>query len=406
MKFLNIIIFIICSTLSSYAIKNYGFKSGITLSRWDVNFVQNVVDKEFLYLPGFTGGVFLEWLEEPYLTILSEFNYLQKGSRYKVLSEGENFWGEPDYDYINRLHYLSLPILVKYKATQNNYVPYLLIGFRYDYLISSSIESAEFKTKYDNFQNHNLGADFGLGFDFSLFERDFNLEYRFSSHFNYLFKTNSDGLLSFDIKNESHKLTLGFLFKKENFITLTDSKKQENSLAEILEAYSQKDSELSDYLKKQVKTERNKTKVAPQENNLSKALFYSSLLPGFGQYNSGRKVAGLSYGALNAVALIYLTTSYLLYDQKVNDWNEAVYDIAEASWMEVEAKTKKANQLKDEALDLKDNLYFSLGLAGVAYLLNIGDVLLFTENEELKTSYNPGKQELKLSYNFKFKGSK
>ncbi len=200
MKFLLLLILLLSCNVYPYIIKNYGFKTGITLSDWNVDFYANEVDKEFDILPGFTGGIFIEWLDEPYLSFISELNYIQKGTEYKILTEGATFWGEPDFDYINRLHYLSLPFLVKLKATESKLVPYLLFGFRYDYLISSSIESAEFQTQYDNFQNHNLGAELGLGFNFNLLQKHCLIEYRYSTHFNYLYQTSEEGYFSFTAK--------------------------------------------------------------------------------------------------------------------------------------------------------------------------------------------------------------
>ena len=127
---------------------------------------------------GIDAGIFVEWLDMPILSFITEAQYIQKG-----VTEGfdDFIFARPRVDYI------SVPILAKVRLsippfTDSQYMPYMIAGPRVDLLINE-ITDRHFLS-FGKFKNIDYGASVGAGIEFSTIAPfRIDLEFRYSPNF-------------------------------------------------------------------------------------------------------------------------------------------------------------------------------------------------------------------------------
>jgi opacity protein-like surface antigen len=156
---------------------------------------------------GFDLGGFIEWFDLPYLRMLTEAHYLQKGmiDKVKVVNGSGDVIGTVKNDH--RIDYLSISALSKFTPGGKVFSPYLIIGPRVDFRLKNNSEV--YDELYDKFNATFLGGDIGAGMEFSLNKLLTLLaEFRYSHDFTEAYKTE---LL--EVRNRSYQLLIGLKLK-------------------------------------------------------------------------------------------------------------------------------------------------------------------------------------------------
>ncbi len=151
---------------------------------------------------GFDMGIYTEWFDLPFFSLLTEIHYIQKGMQHEERRFNE--FGEEValLKWNNRVDYLSIPILVKITIQTEHVSPYFIMGPRIDLLLG--YDSDHFEALYDEFERVNLGGDFGIGVGNNSGPVKILLEFRYSPDFTNAYKTD---LLK--VKNNSFEILFG-----------------------------------------------------------------------------------------------------------------------------------------------------------------------------------------------------
>ena len=162
-------------------LKSYGVKAAITSA-----------SQKFDYpaFPGFTPdirrrigfgiGVYAEWLNVPFISILTQLEYNQRGSREGFAVTGPDGPTILRTDILDRrLDYLSIPLLFKAFTPLGSVTPYVIVGPRLDILLGYRDESAFGNSVFQDFTKTSFGGSVGAGFDVTdVFPVTFSVEFR------------------------------------------------------------------------------------------------------------------------------------------------------------------------------------------------------------------------------------
>lgn len=201
---LLIFISISCS-IQAQIINNYGIKLGLISSDLTYNNFPTPLETERKL--GFIGGIFVEWFNNPIFSMITESEYAQKGSSYKIVVTGE---GGPEplgsKTYNNNLNYLSIPVYVKAKILASGLVPYVFAGPRVDFLLSYTTEFDS--TIFSKFKNTTFGGVLGLGIQpLQIIPLKPFIEFRYDIDF-----TNSYDENGMTIKSNAFEILVGVCF--------------------------------------------------------------------------------------------------------------------------------------------------------------------------------------------------
>jgi len=162
--------FVLCFLAGSYAneangqlVKSFGAKVAFTSAdqRFDYSAFPDLATKR---RSGFNIGGFVEWLNIPYFSILTQLEYTQRGVGQEFVitsSQGPDPIGR--ITVYSRLNYLSLPVLVKLALPATVLSPYLIAGPRIDILLGYNSYQGAPNLLYDNFKGSVIGGSAGLG---------------------------------------------------------------------------------------------------------------------------------------------------------------------------------------------------------------------------------------------------
>ena len=205
---ISIIIISLCF-LSAQAqlINGLGCKMGAAFAKQDFDYDHDY-NRDLKTRIGFDVAIYAEWLNLPFLHVLTEVHYIQKGmiedvERWDInnisLSNTEN----------NRIDYLSIPILAKVMVTCKNASQYILIGPRFDFLLGykTGFFSSSVREIYSDFKNNSISGDIGYGMEINWAELiKTSIEFRYSPDFGYAYKSEH-----LKVKNESFEILVGCL---------------------------------------------------------------------------------------------------------------------------------------------------------------------------------------------------
>ena len=165
------IIALVISFADAQLVRTYGFNIGYIHAKqnWDYSPQLGFDPHMSGTISGIGGGLFVEFLDVPYLSLLTKAQYVQKGRTISVMgtmvsSTNPNGYietGMMDIKY--RLNYISVPILAKLRIETPMFVPYLAIGPRLEYLVSHPTSVV-----YDNFKKMEVTGTVAVGVELSL----------------------------------------------------------------------------------------------------------------------------------------------------------------------------------------------------------------------------------------------
>ena len=198
MKFLTLIFLVLLifdfSTSNAQLIRDYGIKIGVTSTNQNWNWSSETgVIANSKSRQGFDGSLFIEWLDIPFISLITEINYIQKGSEVTtnvMVTTAQNPDGAGQYyGYSTRINYLSIPILAKLRISGELLTPYILLGPRFDFKLSSNSSSDIGSAPIYEYKNNDLGGTFGIGLELrqALLPIHLGAEFRYSPSFQYCY---------------------------------------------------------------------------------------------------------------------------------------------------------------------------------------------------------------------------
>ena len=210
---LSILFIVGCGIIKAEFINSYGIKVGIVNAKQDWHYLgsaSSLNNSDFMSksTEKLLLGGYLEHIINPKLSVKSGFEYIQKGAQSKcniVMNE----MGSPTGDCVTStidLDYLSAPIELQYTHKYNNYIPYGLIGFKYDILINKK-ESWIGGDILENINNSDYSLTYGIGIMKDIEKYNIGLEIRNSHPLNSAYSTDF-----LEIKNFTTDISLLFQF--------------------------------------------------------------------------------------------------------------------------------------------------------------------------------------------------
>jgi opacity protein-like surface antigen len=196
------IIILLPSFAQSQLIKSGGFKvGGISASQsFDYSLDFSLpIDNRW----GWNIGGFVEFFQHPNLSLLTELHYIQKGYSLSLpVTTADQPEGTGAYiTFKPRLDYVSLPILVRLRFETGSVTPYVLVGPRFDFMMSQ-IDNAI------TYSGTDKGMTFGGGVQFPVSpSSQLLVEGRFSPSFGNAFQNPN-----LTVKNKSFEMFVGMSF--------------------------------------------------------------------------------------------------------------------------------------------------------------------------------------------------
>lgn len=195
------LILLFSSVAHARVLEGYGVKAGVVIAEQDFDYAEDF-DFDTKNRAGLDVGVYLEWLDIPFFSLLTEAHYIQKGMVNENPRTDE--FGHPmsPVEHSNRVDYLSIPILAKVTFRTGRVRPYFVLGPRIDFLLG--YESRILKDIYDGFEDTNVGGTIGIGVERKTKLLNMLLELRYSPDFTDAFE--KDVL---KVKNNSFEILIG-----------------------------------------------------------------------------------------------------------------------------------------------------------------------------------------------------
>ena len=113
---------------------------------------------------GVGAGAFIEWFDLPVFSLITQVEYLPRGMKqeFNVTGpDGPEILGTSTIE--NRLDYISIPVLAKARLDLGSFSPYVLSGFRFDYLLGFESEDGVYDPLYSRFDRSILGCSVAAG---------------------------------------------------------------------------------------------------------------------------------------------------------------------------------------------------------------------------------------------------
>jgi hypothetical protein len=175
------------SATDAQLIKSYGLKVGMASTNQDWNFSSSTgVIVNASARQSVDAGIFIEWLNLPIISIITEADYVQKGADCTtniIVTTPDNPDGTGEnLIFSTKVAYLSVPVLAKIKLAGALVSPYILAGPRFDFYLTNNSDGMG-KT-LNGSQKMDFGGTFGLGIEISsLLPIQLGAEIRYSPTF-------------------------------------------------------------------------------------------------------------------------------------------------------------------------------------------------------------------------------
>ena len=200
--FVCLIIFTISATaVNAQFVRGWGLKAGATFSKQEWDYSSSPGDPEKYNRTGLNVGVFVELLNNPLFTIVTEANYVQKGAESNVTVPLPG----PDAEITSdkRIDYINFAALGKVRINLGIIRPYVLAGPKIDF----EIEKTNSEPFQDNFQKGRWGFKVGVGSEVNILPINMFAEILYDADFNDLYDNQS-----LHINTSSVDLRVGILF--------------------------------------------------------------------------------------------------------------------------------------------------------------------------------------------------
>jgi hypothetical protein len=152
----------VASTTHAQLVRSYGIRLGTVAANqsWKYADTPELTTSERW---GITGGVYIELLDLPLVSVIGEIQYTQKGMRFSVpvTTEAQPYGTGQFITESPKVDYLSVPVLAKVRLSFPAITPYLIAGPRADLLLSKKGDG--FDAVVDKFKSTDVGGTFGLG---------------------------------------------------------------------------------------------------------------------------------------------------------------------------------------------------------------------------------------------------
>jgi hypothetical protein len=189
--YLILILFTFISTSHAQLIRGYGFKIGATLASedWDYSRIQTSFNPDSRW--GLNLGVFGEFLNLEFFSIVMEFNYVQKGRTVELPVTTVTY---PDgtgeyFTWDTRVDYYNLSVLGKLRFEASDFVPYILIGAKVDFEINRYQSQTNLFNLFEQDFNEVLyGIKAGAGSEFNFYTIKVLAEILYDYNFTKLYK--------------------------------------------------------------------------------------------------------------------------------------------------------------------------------------------------------------------------
>lgn len=188
--------------VSSFAFsQQFGAKGGMNVSSISDDGYNDTKAKV-----GYYAGVFVNIPASASFSIQPEVIFNNLGSEVKGTALGNS------YSQKLNLNYITVPVMVQYKATPQFY---LEAGPEFGFLVSASSKttwnntSATTELNKENFNNFNLGVGLGAGFDIT---KNVGVNARYVAGFSDVTKPSSDPSVNAKNKNNTFQVGLNFKF--------------------------------------------------------------------------------------------------------------------------------------------------------------------------------------------------
>ena len=189
--YLIIILSTFISTSQAQIIRGYGFKIGATLASedWDYARIQSSFNTDSRW--GLNLGVFGEFLNLEFFSLVMEFNYVQKGRTVKLPVTSVTY---PDgtgeyFSWDTRVDYYNLSVLGKLRIDAGDLVPYILIGPKVDFEINRcQSQTNVFNVFEQEFNEVLYGLKAGAGSEFNFYTIKVLAEILYDYYFTKLYK--------------------------------------------------------------------------------------------------------------------------------------------------------------------------------------------------------------------------
>jgi len=195
---LILMVIIFCQS-EAQLVKSYGFKVGLAAEsqKWEFAAITTLaVDTKIR--TGIDVGVFIEWLDIPYFSVLTELHYIQKGAKctsnvmWTIVDRNspQGYVDQGYYSFTPRLDYLSIPLLVKFRFATPVCSAYLVVGPRIDFFLSR--HGTDWLVMTNDYQKINFGGTYGIGLEqFSLVPFNIGAEFRYSPSYQKSYTANN-----------------------------------------------------------------------------------------------------------------------------------------------------------------------------------------------------------------------
>lgn len=380
---------------NDYLLKDYGIKLGVSAANQDFsirpesNFYYLVKGGNFRYRPGFICGIYAEWFDERYINMVTEINYVQKGTRF-------NLSGVTDHEYNNRMDYLSIPVYVKLKFPNLNFLPYLMFGFRYDHLIYKRIESD--MLLYDKAKAGNAGTSYCAGYEFDAGGMPLSIEY--SYHTQYAMLLEEDQYF-YTIRNISHSLVLGYRLKG---LMKSGDKKQDSKQPITVCSLPKEAAEETGLQDENKPGDQLSEKTGGRKYTRQALVARSLLLPGSAHFSTGRFYSGAAYSLLFAGAVYAYCNRVNHYNREVDEFQKELQKITPSTLLyDAEKIMVEANEMRREIDTDRKVVYLSLAGIAAVYIANTLDAVLLAPENRILFTVDPKISKNKTEVNFSVK---
>jgi hypothetical protein len=205
--FLTALSIVITVSAQAQSVKGWGVLAGYTSA--DQEWEPSLFDTKSR--EGFHAGIYAEWLNLPYVSVVTGLMYTQKGAGDEMPITGEDSPTvlEIRTDYA-KFDYLSLPVLGKVSLPWGTLSPYLLAGPRLDILLGHSQDHDFMKSVNEEYEPVVVGLTAGAGVQApGILPGNAFVEFRVNLDITEAFKGGNPNLVDVDIKNKSFDISLG-----------------------------------------------------------------------------------------------------------------------------------------------------------------------------------------------------
>jgi hypothetical protein len=163
----TIVLLLSCGCLQAQAVKSIAIKAGVAWATQKNEFKNVEIDQDISYKTGLHLALNAEFLQHPFISILAEVGYTQKGNKQEIeLSTAQMPEGTGEMrTYNTTFSYGYLAPMIKLRKEFGGFVPYIFVGPRIDYQFSYTSDF-NLSAIEDDFNKVLFGLNYGLGLEY------------------------------------------------------------------------------------------------------------------------------------------------------------------------------------------------------------------------------------------------